>query len=215
MKHIVTLLLFALVAIASHAEIYKGTDAEGNTIYSDEELPNGTEIPTPSPNTVIMPKPKKVVKDDTEKPASYTLFKILSPGNDETLRISSGNIEVSLSVIPELDIKQGHSISVYIDGETAISKTTEMKLQIPNVSRGSHNLQAEIKDETNEVIIQSNDVTFHMKRASNQHEKPTGTPSGPRKPDGTPYKPGPSKPDGTPYTPGPQGVRFKPGPVIP
>lgn len=205
MKPIVTLMLLVLFIITGHAEIYKGTDEEGNVIYSDKELPDSIKIPMPSPNTIIMPKPipKQAIKKDEKEKNPYKTFKILSPSNNETLRISSGNVPVTLSVTPTLDIKQGHHISVYIDGAVTINKTTKLNLQISNVGRGSHTLRAEIRSAKNEILKQSKAVKFHLKRISSQHKKPTGTPPGPR------------KPDGTSYTPGPQGVTFKPGPVTP
>lgn len=183
-------------------EIYKGTDAEGNVIYSDEELPNGAEIQVPDLTTVTMPKPKKTVKEDVVAKNPYTTFKILSPGNDDTIRVTSGDVPVTLFAVPALDIGQGHSISVYIDGVATIKKTTLLDHKIPNVSRGSHTLSAEIRDAKDKVITKSNAVEFHMKRKSEQHNKPTGAP------------PGPIKSDGTPYKPGPQGVTFKPGPNV-
>lgn len=203
MKHIATLLLLVLFAIAGHAEIYKGIDSEGNVIYSDEEMPNATEIRIPEPTSIPMPKPKpKIPAIEKEKVTEYKSFKILSPSKNETLRISSGNVPVTLSITPALDIKQGHSISVYIDGVATINKTTRLNLQIPNVNRGSHSLRAEIRSAKNKILKKSNLVKFHLKHLSSQHKTPTGTP------------PGPKKPDGTPYTPGPQGVIFKPGPII-
>jgi hypothetical protein len=77
MKHSITLLLL-LLTIVSHAEIYKGTDAEGNVIYSDEELPNTTEIQVPDATSIPMPKPKpkETVKKDIEEKKAYKLFKI-------------------------------------------------------------------------------------------------------------------------------------------
>ena len=195
MKHIIALLMLMIFAVVSHAEIYKGTDAEGNVIYSDEELPDSIKIPTPSPNTIIMPKPKpKAPAIEKEEAVGYKSFEILSPSNNETLRISSGNVPITLSITPELDIDQGHHISVYIDGVATINKTTQLNLQIPNVDRGSHTLRAEIRDAKNKILKQSKAVKFHLKRYSSQHKKPTGTPPGPRKPGGTAYTPGPVTP---------------------
>jgi hypothetical protein len=125
----------------------------------------------------------------------------LSPGDDETLRITSGNVPVTLSVTPELDIEQGHTISVYLDGAATINKSTQLTVQIPNIDRGSHTLRAEIRDAKNTVLKSSNTVKFHLKRHSILHKNPTGA------------LPGPKRADNTPYTSGPQGVIFKSGPI--
>jgi len=203
MKQLTVLVTLLLLTVASHAEIYKGTDIEGNVIYSDEELPNGTEIQVPDLTTIPMPKPrpKKAAKENVEEKNPYKAFKIMSPVNDETLRVNSGNLPVTLFAVPELNIEQGHTISIYLDDVAVINKTTQLDNMVPNVSRGSHSLHAEIRDTKDSVIIKSNAVEFHMKRRSEQQKKPTGV------------SPGPKKQDGTPYKPGPQGVNFKSGPA--
>jgi hypothetical protein len=204
MKTLIALITLLLFTITSQAEIYKGTDADGNVIYSDEELPNATEIKVPKGTSVPMPKPgaKKVVEKEEEEITSYNILKITGPANNNTISDSSGNVPVTLFITPKLDVKHGHHISIFIDGAISIKKTTQLKLQIPNVSRGSHSLQAKIRDAKSKTLKSSNTISFHMKRHSIQHKK-TGASSWPL------------KPDGTPYTPGPQNVNFKPGPVLP
>lgn len=208
MKYFIALLLLTLLSISSHAEIYKGIDAEGNVIYTDEETPNTTEIQVPEGTSIPMPKPQPrplpeldVKKDDEEK-KSYTVFKIIKPDNDEVLRISSGNVPVTLSVKPELDTNLGHTISVYMDGVAHINKATTLSHQITNVRRGGHTLHAEIKDASGQILKTSNSVKFRMKRHSVQHKNPRGA------------LPGPKKADNTPYKAGPQGVIFQSGPIL-
>lgn len=206
MRLILSLLLLLNYAFAQ-ADIYKGTDAEGNTIYSDQELPDTQKIPTPSPNTIKMPKPeaKKPVaeKEVTGIETKYTLLAITTPANGETLRSNTGDISITLSIDPELNTAQGHRIVVYLDGQPAISTATESGIQLNNVGRGEHNIRAEIRNAKGKPLISSPAITIHMKRLSSQHKKPSGTP------------PGPLDPEGNPYTPGPQGTHFIPGPTPP
>ena len=206
MKYLLAL-TFLFISQPSQAEIYRGVDSEGNTFYSDTEQPNSELIPTPSSNTISMPKaaPVEVEEADIteEQDAIYQSFQIVSPANDATIRQNRGNISIALLIDPTLDNTAGHHISIYLDGELTISGANELTLTLANVFRGKHTLSASVTDKNGKTVISSNTVNFHMKRTSSQHNKPTGTPPGPR----DAY--------GQPYTPGPQGTFFKPGPVPP
>lgn len=220
MKRIVILLLLTLFVFSSHAEIYKGTDAEGNVTYSDEKSPNSTEIKVPEITTIPMPKPKpkEPKKEEKEEEKPYESFLIKSPVDDETIRTPLRDIVVTLSIKPELDLKQQHSINVYIDGFIVAEKAEELTLPIPNVVRGSHEVRAEVIDAEENILIKSKAVKFHLKRPSSQHNNPQGSKAGPKRSDGSQYKPGPTQAGGTPYTPGPtrpDGTPYTPGPTRP
>lgn len=206
MKLLIPLLLLFFYAPAQ-ADIYKGTDAEGQTTYSDEAHPDSKLIPTPSPNTIQMQKPvaAKPVKEKevTEVTTKYTLFNIVSPTNGETLRSNTGDISVVISLEPALDKEKGHRIIIYLDDQAVLSTATESNIQLANVGRGQHSLRAEVRSSKGKRIISSASVIIHMKRLSGQHQKPTGTP------------PEPLDPEGKPYKPGPQETYFVPGPIPP
>lgn len=215
MKYLISLALL-LASFTIHAEIYRGVDKEGNVFYSDKEQPNAELIPTPTPNAITMPKfeAKKPVTEDAEK-NPYQSFAIVSPANNATIRNNAGNISISLSLLPALDTKNNHRIIIYLDGQVAISATTELMVQLANISRGNHTLSAKVIDEKGKQLIISKTTTINMKRSSSQHNKSSGTPPGPKTSDGNTYIPGPQTSDGNPYTSGPQGIIFKPGPIYP
>ena len=195
MKSLLSLMLL-FISLSVQAEIYKGTDPDDQTTYSDQPLPGSVIIPTPSPNTIQMPKPEP--RKPVEKPAieasPYTQFSIISPANNETIRDNTGNIPVSFLLEPDLDIKKGHRINVYLDGQIAVAKSAELALHVTNAGRGAHTINASVIDGKGKILISSNAITVHVKRFSIQHKKPTGTPPGPISPDGTPYLPGPDAP---------------------
>lgn len=214
MKYLMLTLI--LLSTPGMAEVYKGKNAEGNTIYSDEPMPDSTEIQVPDPTSIPMPKPvkKKAAAPKNQEGGLYQNFSILSPGNDETIQNTSGSITITLGLTPTLQTKEGHTISVNVDGKPAVEKTQQLTIQVPGISRGTHTVMAEVIDRSGKTVISSNTITINTKNPSNQHKKPSDKNApGPKKPDGTPYTPGPKKPDGSPYTPGPQGVPFKPGPI--
>ncbi|MDH5710402.1 MAG: DUF4124 domain-containing protein [Gammaproteobacteria bacterium] len=195
-------LLLLLMALSAQAEIYKGTDSDDQTTYSDQPLPGSVIIPTPSPNTIQMPRPepRKPVERPVIESSPYTQFSIISPANDETIRDNTGNIPVSFLIEPELDIERGHRINVYLDGQVAVSNGTELTLPVVNAGRGAHTINARVIDGKGKTLISSSVITIHIKRFSIQHKKPTGTPPGPISPDGTPYLPGPDAPGFRPNT---------------
>ncbi|MES0328574.1 MAG: DUF4124 domain-containing protein [Gammaproteobacteria bacterium] len=203
MKYFLAIALL-LFAFSIHAEIYRGVDEEGNVFYSDKDQANAELIPTPTPNAITMPKleANKPAAEDAEK-NPYKSFGIVSPANNATIRDNIGNISITLSLLPALDTKNSHRITIYLDGQIVISATTELTIQLANISRGNHTLSAKVIDGKGKQLIRSNAVTIHMKRSSSQHNKSSGTP------------PGPKTSDGNPYTPGPQGIIFKPGSISP
>lgn len=183
---IVLLLLFIISPVM--AEIYKGVDSEGRVVYSDKETPDAKIIPTPSPNTVQMPKalPKQAA-EEVSAGVGYTSFSITSPRNNATIRSNEGDLTLKLSLEPALDLEQGHSISVLLDGRPFIKKSTQLDIVLRNIDRGSHSVKARVRDRQGKSLISSNSLRFHMKRLSSQHKEPAGTPAGPSRSDGTSF----------------------------
>lgn len=219
MQKLLYILLVLLISVSVNAEIYKGHDAEGNVTFSDKETPNSEIIPMPSPNTIQMPEATEQVPEKKTVETSYVSFRLVQPTTNLTLRENTGNVAVSLELTPDLDTKAGHSIVIYLDGRPVIKGTTALTAQLPNVSRGSHGVKAQVKDKNNKTLMTSNKVIFHMKRLSELHPKPLGPTIGPVDADGNPIpvntnRPGPVSPDGTPIKPGPQNPAYKPGPII-
>lgn len=166
---IIACLSLAPISTAVLAEMYKHTDAEGVTTYSDTAEEGATLIaPTPS-NTIKLPKyiPKKSI----EKPSdvTYSKFSILSPEDGTTLRDNTGNVAVAMILAPELDIINKHSITIYLDNQVAVEKATTLIVSLDNIERGSHTIHAVVTDSAKKTLIQSNSVTLHIKRFSSQH----------------------------------------------
>ncbi len=169
MKYLLSLALL-LGSLSIHAEIYRGVDDEGNVFYSDKEQPNSELIPTPTSNTIPMPKleAKQPVTTEEKKDSPYKSFSIVSPSNSATIRDNTGNLSVSLSIEPILNIKNGDYFRLSIDNRVVTARTTSLTTQIPNIDRGSHSLKAELVDSSGQTIM-SNSVQFHMKRFSILH----------------------------------------------
>lgn len=167
--------LFALSVTGSVAQdngtapkgsVYKQVDPEGNVTYTDKPpsadakpvtVPKGTEYAPPKlPEFTPAPSRSK----DTSKPFSYDSFAITAPKNDESIWDNTGNINASVSFEPFL--QSGHDIEFLLDGVSA-ARGSSASHQFSNVDRGTHEIVARIVD-SNDQVLESATVTFHMKR---------------------------------------------------
>jgi hypothetical protein len=71
-------------------------------------------------------------------------------------------LNVSLALNPPL--QPGHQVRVYFDGSPRIVSGTSFQLQ--EVWRGVHNLQAEILDETGQMLIRSRTNRFYVQQTT-------------------------------------------------
>ncbi|MDT8453253.1 MAG: DUF4124 domain-containing protein [Gammaproteobacteria bacterium] len=171
MKYLLPLSFLLLIALPIQAEIYRSVDEDGNVIYSDQELPNSELIPTPTDNTVSMPKPEASApaEEKKEKPTgNYHSFSIVSPDHNAVIRNNAGNITVNLSIDPPLKVGSGDYIRLYLDDEEQSSKLTSSSTQLSNIARGSHTLRAELRNASGKTL-KSASIQFHLKRISVLH----------------------------------------------
>ncbi len=171
MKYLLPLSFLLLIVLPVQAEIYRSVDEDGNVIYSDQELPNGELIPTPTDNAVTMPRPETSapVEEEEEKPTgNYHSFSITSPEHNAVIRNNAGNITVTLSIDPPLKVGSGDYIRLYLDGEELRSKLTSSNTQLSNIARGTHTLRAELSNASGKTL-KSASVQFHLKRISVLH----------------------------------------------
>jgi len=204
MKQLLHTLLLLLITFSLQAELYKSVDDEGNVTFSDKETPDAEEIPMRMPTSIPMPKPVAVKKtpEETTAETKYTAFKIVYPGNDATIRNNTGSVSVSLSLEPALDSAAGHSISVSVDGKVLIKNSTTLSVSLTGIDRGSHSIQAIIKNKKGKTVKTSNSVTVHLKRIGL-----TPVPKA---------RIHPEYPDVIIYSgPGPDTASFQPGPLSP
>jgi len=165
---IIQLLLIITFSLSVSAEtIYKTRDAEGNIIFSDVPTEGAEEIKIQEAQTLNLPMPKRVGERATTKLSpkaiDYAEFKIINPQHDSTIHSNEGVINVSITLTPELDEK--HIIVFLMDGKQ-VSAGKSLQLSLNNLDRGTHNVTAMIKDEENTVLKRSNNITFHLRKAS-------------------------------------------------
>ena len=166
MRYLVLLVLGLLLAAPGQAKIYKWKMPDGSIRYSDKPQPGGEEVKLPSLQTYTAP-PVSETADIPEKAesegAEYKTFEVKSPKNAEVVRNNAGMISIQIGLEPALG--SGHSIEILMDGKS-VGSGRGTSISLSNVDRGSHSIQASIKDSAGKAVKQTSSVTFHLKRNS-------------------------------------------------
>lgn len=169
MRLILACLLFAL-ALPASAEIYKYTDANGNTIFTNQP-PQGTkaeEVNLPPVNTVQSPPPQTMPGNNGQGGASaneqvYRVLEITNLPTEEALRANNGDFTVIVSIDPALRV--GDSLQLLVDGTPNGGLVSSVELPVSNLDRGDHSLAVQAFS-GDRLIQQSPTVTVSIQRTS-------------------------------------------------
>ncbi len=158
-------LLAASLALADGA--YRWVDKDGVVHYSDvpeegAEVVNISEYSRTTGARISSPTSRDSDEEQTaeQQTPGYESLAVANPGPEETLWNIEGVLNVSLALEPGL--KQGHQVRVYFDGEPRMVPGSSF--QIDNVFRGVHNIQAEVIDETGQLMIRSKPNRFYVQQ---------------------------------------------------
>jgi len=154
-------------------EAYRWVDEDGVVHFSDRPRDGAERIRLPEPNvtttrsrTGLDRNGASMPEEDAEEdagPFSYESIEVVSPGAEQTLWNIGGVLTVSVAVEPAL--QPGHQVRFYFDGqERATSQSTSV--QIDEVFRGVHNIQAEVIDETGQLMVRSTPNRFYVQQTS-------------------------------------------------
>ena len=167
MQRVVYFLLVFVCATAS-AQVFQRTGPDGKVYFSDQPGPDAKPVDVPPAQTISLP----AVPESTE-PAqqagdvtSYTEFTIVSPTSEQEVRANDGIVSVRLSLQPAL--MPGHTIALAMDGEDGnkIKAGDGMTVELNNLSRGRHTVEATVVDNAGNALIQAGPVSFNVLRAA-------------------------------------------------
>ncbi len=169
MKQLVPIVALAVCIGATQAQekVYKVIQPDGTVEFTDVPPPNepATEIRVEPINTIEAPAGE--VGSASQKAATqeqgYTEFRITSPGNDQAIRDNAGNVNVDLNLKPAL--RSGDTIDLLLDGQS-VGGGDKTSITLAQMDRGTHRLQAVVKDSSGKVVARSNTVTFTLQRRS-------------------------------------------------
>ncbi|WP_137886332.1 DUF4124 domain-containing protein [Pseudomonas sp. 2FE] len=167
MRLTLTCLLLAL-ALPAAAQIYKYTDANGNTVYTNQP-PDGAPSETvklPPTNSVEMQAPSASTADtaNTQAPkAAYSLLQLTDLPSEEALRANNGTFSVGVQLQPRLS--PGHRLRLLLDGKPYGQASNLPRLQLSNIPRGEHSLAVEVLS-GEQSLQQSATATFTVQRVN-------------------------------------------------
>lgn len=162
--------LLLLICVPAMAQIYKYTDANGNTAFSNQP-PDGAKtevVELPPLNSVEAQRPIAPVSNQgtTQNPAEQPAYQRLEltdlPG-DATVRANDGTFTLNVAVEPRL--QSGHRLQLLVDGTPYGQPSNLPRLQVLNLERGEHSFAVRVSD-ARRVIQQSPDVTLSIMRVA-------------------------------------------------
>ncbi len=175
----VILLVFLALPLVTTAAIYRFYDENGNVVFADQPGPGAEEIEKKDIQTIKTNKARPTTKlkntDQDKTKFSYTEFRISKPENDATIRDNNGDVNVDITIKPQLRTKLKHKIVLLLDGKPVSEPGTATAFALHNIDRGQHTLSAKVIDKEGKTIISVDSVTIHLKRFSILQPRPANT----------------------------------------
>jgi len=179
MRLILTALLLA-AALPASAQIYKYTDANGKTVFTNQPPSNVSAKPVelPPTNTVAPQTPTNTDAGNNaggaEAQNAYTILALSNLPNDEALRVNNGTFVVEVVVQPQLAMD--HQLQLLLDGQPYGAPTHSTSITMDNIDRGEHTLAVEVV-QGSRVIQTSAPANFTLQRIStNSPQRPQVAP---------------------------------------
>jgi hypothetical protein len=161
------LYILLLIALPAAAQIYKYTDANGNTAYSNQP-PDGVQaqpVELPPLNRVEPQAPSAPQAPAAEQPQpprnAYEILELAGLPTDEALRANNGTFTVNVLIKPRL--RPPHQLKLLLDDQPYGQPSNVPVLQLVNIDRGEHRLAVQVIDGQT-VIQQSPPAVFTVQR---------------------------------------------------
>jgi len=161
------LYILLLIALPAAAQIYKYTDANGNTAYSNQP-PDGVQaqpVELPPLNRVEPQAPSAPQAPTAEQPQpprnAYEVLELAGLPTDEALRANNGTFTVNVLIKPRL--QPPHQLRLLLDDQPYGQPSNVPVLQLINIDRGEHHLAVQVIDGQT-VIQQSPPAVFTVQR---------------------------------------------------
>jgi hypothetical protein len=167
MRPLLICLLLSL-ALPASAQIFKYSDANGNTVFTDQP-PEGQQtqnVQLPETNSVSMPVPSVPTTPQanaTDKAAPYSTLQLTDIPDEAALRANNGTFSVGVDIQPRL--ASNHRLRLLLDGQPYGQPSNVPRLQVSNADRGEHSLAVEVLS-GEQSIQQSATTTFTVQRVS-------------------------------------------------
>jgi hypothetical protein len=168
MGRVFSIILLSLLALPATAQIYKYTDADGNTAYSNQppdgvpaqavELPPLNSVERQAPASTDAPA---APASDDEPRNAYEVLELTDIPTEEALRANNGTFTVGVRAQPRL--QSPHLFRLLLDGQPYGQPSNVPRLQLVNIDRGEHSLAVQVIN-GDRLVQQSETVTFTVQR---------------------------------------------------
>ncbi|TBU87421.1 DUF4124 domain-containing protein [Phytopseudomonas dryadis] len=160
--------LLLILALPVSAQIYKYTDSNGNTVFTNQP-PDGIDaqsVELKQTNTVQPPPAPATPPSSAPQAAEQAPYRVLALTDlpdGEALRANNGTFSVGVHIVPRLS--PGHSLRLLLDGKPYGRPSNVTRLQLSQIDRGEHSLAVEVLS-GDQVLQQSDTVTFTVQRVN-------------------------------------------------
>ena len=164
---LLTACLLCTLTLPAMAQIYKYTDANGNTVFTNQP-PEGQSVESVEllPTNTVQAQPPATAEqpEQTEgTKAPYSRLALTGLPTEEALRANNGTFSVGVDIEPRL--RTGHTLRLLLDGQPHGQPSQVPSLQVSNADRGEHSLAVEVLSGDRQ-LMQSTPVTFTVQRIS-------------------------------------------------
>lgn len=159
--------ILLLSGLTQAAEIYRYTDKQGHTVFTDQPNPTrkaqSVELSTPNQMQSSIQSLDNSVSPTQLLPTQPTYqlgFVNLPEGN--AFRANDGNIVLQSSLSP--DLLDDHQLQLLVNGQPLTALTQSPIFYINNLDRGAHSLTLQVV-QGEQVIASSPVITIYVLRA--------------------------------------------------
>lgn len=171
-------LLSVSACLQAGGAIYRSTDAEGVTVFSDQRTPGAEVLREPPINTVEPPSPLpprasrrgQNPDQDALGVTRYTRIAVVKPEADSAFWNADGVVSVEVALEPPL--VQGNRVALLLDGAAIGQPAATTRFALQNVDRGTHTLVAQIVDAQGRVVASSPSSQFTRHQPSQLRPNP-------------------------------------------
>ena len=159
------LLCFYATLAPAETKIYHWVDENGRSHFADTAPPGTAEIIVENKNLVAVPQQQsRQITTPIEEDEAMIKYQaeITSPQDDIAIRSNNGTLEVHVKTIPEKESTQ--RLQLFLDGQPLGSPQISPTIRALNVDRGTHQIQAKLLDEANNILATTQIVTVHLQR---------------------------------------------------
>jgi hypothetical protein len=154
---------------ASSAPAWTWVDANGQTHFSDRPVDGARQVELSGAQGFGAPSAARATRSASAQQTPGTPYQIdiVSPAEQETLWNIGTQLSVQIRLQPQL--QPGHRYDLALDGQRLNLNTSNARLTLSDVYRGTHTLQVIVIDAAGAEVMRSASRTFFVQQTSTQN----------------------------------------------